>query len=108
MASPRLSLLLLLQTVTVKRLQAAGKPFPWKRFLSMFGLVIVYFYVMEEIGFYTSAFLFIIAVTLIFGRKRFTSTRVLSRAVISACFTGVIYILFNVLLKVQTPTGLLF
>lgn len=103
-----LSFMLLLQTMAVKKTKEKGKPLPWKRFLIMFVLVLVYLYFMETIGFYTSAFLFIVVVTLLFGQSGFSPVRILSRTVISAVFTGVIFVLFNVLLKVQTPTGLFF
>jgi hypothetical protein len=104
-----LSLLLLIQTLLTKGIQATeGKPFPWARFLLLFGMILVYFYFMESVGFYVSAFLFFIAVTLIFGRVGMTASRAASRIGMSVVFCGVLYLLFKVILKVQTPSGVLF
>ena len=104
-----LAFLLLVQTLLTKGIQSsAGKPFPWARFLGLLGLILVYFYFMESIGFYVSAFVFFIAVTLIFGRKGMAAKKAASRVGMSFVFTGVLYLLFKVILKVQTPSGVLF
>lgn len=104
-----LSLLLLVQTLVTKGVKSsAGKPFPWGRFLSLLALILVYFYIMESLGFYFSAFLFFIAVTVIFGRVGLTVAKAASRIGLSFAFTGVLYLLFSVILKVQTPSGVLF
>ena len=104
-----LSVLLFIQTLMTKGVQSsAGKPFPWGRFLSLLALILVYFYFMESIGFYVSAFLFFIAVTLIFGRVGLTIAKAASRVGLSFAFTGVLYLLFRIILKVQTPSGVLF
>jgi hypothetical protein len=104
-----LSVLLFLQSLIIKKVQETeGKPFPWGRFLFMFGLILVYLYFMESVGFYVSAFLFFILVTLIFGRKELNVGKAASRIGMSVVFTGVLYLLFKVILKVQTPSGVLF
>jgi hypothetical protein len=104
-----LSIALLIQSLMTKGVQASGgKPFPWKRFLSLFVLTIVYFYFMEIIGFYTSAFLFFVTVTIGFGRSEMTMVKAGSRIGIAVVFCGVLYVLFKILLKVQTPSGVLF
>ena len=102
-----LSILLLVQTLAAQKIQK-GKPFPWKSFAGMFVLIVSYFFFMEKIGFYVSAFLFFIAAALIFDKTDFQLKRVLSRIAVSAGFTCVIYFLFKLVLNVQTPTGLLF
>ncbi len=102
-----LSLLLLVQTLAAQKIQK-GKPFPWKSFAGMFVLIVVYFFFMEKIGFYVSAFLFFIATALIFDTTDLQLKRVLSRVAVSAGFICVIYFLFKLMLKVQTPTGWLF
>lgn len=105
-----LSLLLLVQTLALKSVKqaAAGDPFPWARFMIMFGLIVVYFAIMERIGFYLSAFLFFIAVTTLFGGAAKRATKAVSRVGLPLVFTGILYLLFSVLLKVQTPRGMLF
>ena len=104
------SLLLLIQSLALKRIKQskADNPFPWTRFLIMFGLIVFYFIIMERIGFYLSAFLFFIAVTSLFGGALKSAAKTASRLALPVVFTGVLYLLFNVLLKVQTPRGLLF
>ena len=105
-----LSILLLVQTVTLKRSKpaTANNPFPWVRCLTMFGLVVVYIALMERVGFYFSAFLFFVAVTTVFGGTIKDIRKFTFRIALPVLFTGVLYLLFNVLLKVQTPNGMLF
>jgi hypothetical protein len=88
-----LSALLLLQGLLVKgQGQKKGKPFPF----------------MQPVGFYVSAFLFFVIVSFLLGRSDLTPAKGAARIIQSAVFTGVLFVLFRVLLKVQTPTGLLF
>ena len=103
-----LSALMLLQTVFLKQpTSSKGAGFPFGRFLITFFLIIVYFLLMEGIGFYLSAFLFFVAVTCILGSKDLTLRTGTFRVVMAFAFTGILFLLFNVLLAVQTPKGLL-
>ena len=103
-----LSALMLLQTVFLKQpTSSKGAGFPFGRFLITFFLIIVYFLLMEGIGFYLSAFLFFIAVTFILGSKDLNFRTGSFRDVIAFAFTGILFLLFKVLLVVQTPKGLL-
>ena len=103
-----LSALMLLQTVFLKQpTSSKGAGFPFGRFLITFFLIIVYFLLMEGIGFYLSAFLFFIAVTFILGSKDLNFRTGSFRVVIAFAFTGILFLLFKVLLVVQTPKGLL-
>jgi len=103
-----LSALLLLQELLIKGAKEKGKPFPWSTFSVMFGLIVLYLALMERIGFYTSGFLFFVAAMLYFGREKLTPRWAFTRVVVSGVFMTVIYLLFNVLLKVQTPSGIMF
>lgn len=104
-----LSALLLIQSLLMKKIQqAAGKPFPWRRFFLLLAIILVYMGVMQNLGFYVSTFLFFVVVYLILGRQDLSSKKAVSRILISAGFTGVLFVLFNVLLAVQTPKGLTF
>jgi uncharacterized protein YqgC (DUF456 family) len=104
-----LSALLLIQELLVKRKgQKKGKSFPWSRFFLLLGIIIGYFVFMQSVGFYVSAFLFFVIVSFLLGRSDLTAAKGASRIFQSAVFTGVLFVLFKVLLKVQTPTGLLF
>ncbi len=103
-----LAALLLLQSIFLKKPQTSkGAGFPLGRFLICFALIIIYFIFMETIGFYLSAFLFFIAVTFILGSADLTARKAIMRVAIGFVFTGILFFLFNVLLAVQTPKGLL-
>ena len=84
------------------------KKFPFGTVVGCFLLIVVYFVVMEKLGFYLSAFLFFIAATFILGRKDLTLQKSIMRIGIAFIFTAVLFVLFNKLLVVQTPKGLLF
>lgn len=84
------------------------KGFPFVRLVSCFLLIVIYFMVMEDLGFYLSAFLFFIAVTVILGRKDLTLRKGTMRIGTAFIFTAILFILFNKLLVVQTPKGLFF
>jgi len=103
-----LAALLLIQSVLLKKPETSkGAGFPLGRFLICFFMIILYFVFMESLGFYLSAFLFFIAVTFIMGSTDLTPRKAVMRAVIGLVFTGILFFLFNVLLAVQTPKGLL-
>lgn len=103
-----LSGLLLLQSVVLKKPKSSeGAGFPFGRFFICFFLIILYFIFMEFLGFYFSAFLFFVAVTFILGSGDLTPKKAVLRTVIGLVFTGILFFLFNVLLAVQTPKGLL-
>ena len=103
-----LAALLLLQSIVLRQKNdSQGARFPFGRFLICFFLIIFYFLLMEGIGFYLSAFLFFIAVTFILESKDLTWRTATFRTVIAFVFTGILFLLFKVLLVVQTPKGLL-
>jgi len=104
-----LSTLLLLQGVLLRGLeQQKGKPFPWGRFFLLLGIIVAYLAFMQFVGFYVSAFFFFVIVSFLLGRSDLTLNKGAARIVQSAVFTGVLFVLFKVLLKVQAPSGLLF
>ena len=93
-----------------KALKDSGRPkrFPFGTLVICFVLIVVYFVVMEKLGFYVSAFLFFIIVTFVLGRKDLTLHTGAVRIGIAFIFTAILFVLFNKLLVVQTPKGLLF
>jgi hypothetical protein len=100
-----LSALLIIQSLTVKKIKKESAPFPWRRFLLLFGMIVVYFFIMETVGFYLSAFLFFLAVVFVLGRVESKPIRVVPKILQAAIFTAVLFVLFSVLLEVQTPRG---
>lgn len=105
-----LSALLLVQDWLVKKsaAQAKQKPFPFQRALLCFLMIVAYLFIMESGGFYLSSFLFFVAVTFILGRGDMDLRKALTRVGVSAIFIAVLFVLFNKLLLVQTPKGVLF
>jgi len=82
--------------------------FPLARVFLCFILIIIYFAVMEWLGFYFSAFLFFVAATFVLGRKELTLRKGGVRVGIAFIFTAILFVLFNKLLVVQTPKGMFF
>ena len=102
-----------LQKATVKNKgekddAAASNQFPLAQVFLCFILIIIYFAVMEWLGFYFSAFLFFVAATFVLGRKDLTLRIGGVRIGIAFIFTAVLFVLFNKLLVVQTPKGIFF
>jgi len=87
---------------------AAKNQRPLTRVFLCFILIIIYFAVMEWLGFYFSAFLFFVAATFVLGRKELTLRIGGVRVGIAFIFTAVLFVLFNKLLVVQTPKGIFF
>jgi uncharacterized membrane protein YecN with MAPEG domain len=86
----------------------SGNRFPFARVFLCFVLIMIYFAVMEWLGFYLSAFVFFIAVTFVLGRKDLTLRKGGVRVGIAFIFTVVLFVLFNKILVVQTPKGMFF
>ena len=82
--------------------------FPFGQVFLCFALIVIYFAVMEWLGFYFSAFLFFVAATFVLGRKELTLRIGGVRIGIAFIFTAVLFVLFNKLLVVQTPKGIFF
>ena len=87
---------------------ATNNHFPLARVFLCFILIIIYFAVMEWLGFYFSAFLFFVAATFVLGRKELTLRKGGVRVGIAFIFTAILFVLFNKLLVVQTPKGMFF
>lgn len=105
-----LTVLLIIQTLLLKKKPGSGKgkPYPFGRAFVCFALIVVYLMVMESLGFYFSSFLFFVVVTFILGRSDLTLRKGAIRVGVSMVFMAVLFVLFNKLLMVQTPRGLLF
>jgi hypothetical protein len=102
--------LLLLQDLIIRKKMVSekGKRFPFGPFFLCFVMVLIYFSIMESLGFYLSSFLFFVAVTFILGAKGLTVGKSVARIGVSFFFMAILYVLFNRILAVQTPKGLFF
>lgn len=77
------------------------------KLLPALGLFIAYLYGIEWLGMYSSSMLALFLIAFIYHPPAALSERIKSSAWVAVLFTGAMYILFSVLLKVRTPTGLL-
>ena len=119
-----LGLLLLVQSLTFKKQSGArrvfqgsdmkdkasgpkDKKFPWKPVSLIFIGIIIYFWVMEWLGFYLSALLYFVSMVFILDWRGLTPRTGLVRVASAFIFVAIIFILFNKILLVQTPRGLL-
>lgn len=79
----------------------------WLEVLPVLTVFIAYRWAMEAIGFYAAAFAAFLTIVWIYAPEPFSYRAATKRIAISATFTAVIFALFSVLLRVQTPRGLL-
>lgn len=107
-----LAILLLVQGVLLQpasNLPVGDEPkaqFPWKPVLLVLNAILLYLAVMQNLGFYLATFLFFSGVILILARKTLSLPKGLKMVAWAFVFTAVMYLLFNVLLKVQLPRGI--
>ena len=62
---------------------------------------------MESLGFYVSAFAAFLTIVWLYAPEPVSTPVVAKRLAISAAFVAAIFVLFSVLLNVQTPRGIL-
>jgi hypothetical protein len=85
-----------------------GNPSRWPdivRLIPMFIIIFCYLYFADIVGLYTTSFLSFLLITVIYTPQRPRSRSVIKNVFISVVFTGVIYLIFSVLLQLQTPTA---
>jgi hypothetical protein len=110
---------LILQAVTL--LFSSGKPpnataddlpaitsFPWKPVLTVLTSIVVYMVIMQHIGFYVSTFIYFTGIIFSLSYKDLNPKKSLKTGIMSFAFTTVLFVLFNVILKVQMPRGIFF
>lgn len=82
---------------------------PWRRLWPVLTLFASCLLTIEALGFYTTLFaVFFIMITVYAPQPRSTSKLITQGLFISLVFLGLLYLIFAVLLKVQTPNGFLF
>jgi hypothetical protein len=81
-------------------------PFPMRRVGMALGLMSVYVFTMEAVGFYLSGFLFFLLALLVLDPAKQTSAGVGRKAVHALIFMAVVYVLFSVMLGVVIPSGI--
>ena len=85
-----------------------GDPSRWPdtvRLIPMFVLIFLYLYLVDIVGMYTMSFVTFLLITIIYTPHRPRSRTVVKSTIIALLFMGVIYLIFSVLLQLQTPTA---
>ncbi|MFQ5851342.1 MAG: tripartite tricarboxylate transporter TctB family protein [Candidatus Binatia bacterium] len=85
----------------------AGTP-PWTRLWPALVIFVLYLLVAEELGLYASSFAAFLASVTVYAPDRASLRRSVKHVMISLAFMAVLYSVFAVLLRVQTPRGILF
>ena len=103
-----LSGLALIVSAVFKRSKEKQNSLIYKRIeLLLIGLLLVYYFAMQMIGFYTTTLLFLVFTFLIVERS--WSKRAFKTAVIySLIITVTIYVSFSIFLRMMMPAGILF
>ena len=87
-----------------------GNPARWPdlvRLIPMFVIIVGYLYFADIVGMYATSFIAFLLITVVYTPQRPRSRAVLKSTLIAGLFTGAIYLIFAVLLKLQTPSALL-
>lgn len=84
------------------------KAFPFFEQVPGIVITIVGVSLIELIGMYSSSFFVLVAITTFYSTKGSLVNRFIKSAVFSFLFLLVMYLIFNVLLNVQLPRGLMF
>jgi hypothetical protein len=112
-----LALLLLAQSLLLQksvlpapngRGEALYRRYPFSRVGSVFLCIILFFAVMEGVGFYLSSFIFFLAVASLLSRGRLDAKKGMILAGTAFIFMAVLFVLFNMVLRVQAPRGIFY
>ena len=85
-----------------------GDPSRWPdvvRLIPMFIIIFCYLYFADIVGLYTTSFISFLLITIIYTPHRPRNRTVIKNVFISVAFMGAIYLIFSVLLQLQTPTA---
>lgn len=107
-----LAVVILIQALFFKKDDSKVYPFAnlkYNRVITTIIFAFVYYFGVEYIGFYVSSFIFIIVLSFFLGKKEDRTLKEFAKLiVISLVVTAIIYLGFDVFLKVPTPDALLF
>ena len=81
--------------------------FRWVTVIPVLLAFFAYPWAMETLGFYVTAFAVFLFIVSLYAPDGYSPRAVAKRVAVSAAFIGVIYALFALLLRVQTPQGVL-
>ncbi|MDI6754253.1 MAG: tripartite tricarboxylate transporter permease, partial [Thermodesulfobacteriota bacterium] len=109
-----LSLLLFILTLMSLRAKKEAAPgprtaFPFPKVLATGLLIVVYLYALNILGFYFTSLIFYAIFPIVVPLEKGMVFRQLPYKILTAVvFVATLYVLFKIVLKVQTPTGLFF
>jgi putative tricarboxylic transport membrane protein len=90
---------------------ASSRPFadmPWRIWGTMVGALVLFGFAVDVIGFYESAFLFVLFTSWLLAPEGISQARRLAgAAVFAAPFTIAVYVAFRLVLEIPTPRGLI-
>lgn len=81
---------------------------PWVRLWPIFAIFVLYLLAARQLGFYATSWLAFIAIGVVYSPSESSFGGIKRCVPISLGFLAVLYLVFVVLLQVQTPRGLLF
>ncbi|MEH6629016.1 MAG: tripartite tricarboxylate transporter TctB family protein [Motiliproteus sp.] len=87
-----------------------GNPARWPdyvRLIPMFVIILGYLYLADIVGLYTTSFITFVLITVVYTPERPRSKRLPKSLLIASIFTAAIYLIFSVLLQLQSPNALL-
>ncbi|MEJ2344482.1 MAG: tripartite tricarboxylate transporter TctB family protein [Gammaproteobacteria bacterium] len=87
---------------------AAVVSVPWVRLWPIFAIFVLYLLAAQQLGFYATSLLAFIAIGVVYSPSESSFGDIKRCVPISLVFLAVLYLVFVVLLQVQTPRGLLF
>ena len=79
----------------------------WTSVVPVLAILVAYRWAMELVGFYAAAFAAFVVIVWLYSPEPTTARTAAKRVAISAVFVGVIFAVFALLLRVQTPRGFL-
>jgi hypothetical protein len=92
-------------------LHAGTRPFadvPWRIWATVVGALALFGYAVDVIGFYESAFLFVLFTYWLLAPEQTSNARgLLGAALFAAPFTVAVYVAFRLVLEIPTPRGLI-
>jgi hypothetical protein len=81
---------------------------PWRIWGTVVGALVLFGFAVDVIGFYESAFLFVLFTSWLLAPEGFSQARRLTgAAVFAAPFTAAVYVAFRLVLEIPTPRGLI-
>jgi len=98
---------LLIEKITQPLVLDKVKLVPWLTVAPALAIFAAYIYVAEDLGFYASAFVAFFALVSIYAPERRLLAGWIKRFTVSVLFITAMYSIFSLLLKVQTPRGIL-